>query len=101
MFFKQFGLECGYHLAQLVNDCFCLLSLSILGVQLRSKLWRGGEWGRGEKGRKRERRGGRGGEGIAREEGGERERIGGRGEGRGGKKGEGNKHIGRQGGTCS
>ena len=74
MFSKQFGLECGYHLAELVNDCYCLLSLSILGVQPRSKLWRGGEWER-----ERERRGGNR-EGRER---GERERMeGGGGEGR-------------------
>lgn len=55
MFFKQFGLEGGYHLAKLADDCFCLLDLCILGVQLRSKLWRE----RGEDGKRREGEGNR------------------------------------------
>ena len=53
MLFKQFGLEGGYHLPKLADDCFCLLHLGILGVQLRSKLRRE----RGEDGKAGEGRG--------------------------------------------
>ena len=34
MFLKQFGLQCGHHLSQLIDDRLRLLYLSILGVQL-------------------------------------------------------------------